>query len=179
MTTEEKFWANIDKSGPAPSHRPELGPCWIWTAGKSDTGYGEIHQGKGLPKISTHRLSWKIHFGEIPEGKRVLHKCDVRACIRPDHLWVDTQRANILDALEKGRLEPQRQTFKRLWREKWAGVRCGENIHCSKLTKEKVIKIRKMYDGKNSTTIHLAAMFGVSIASIYDVVKRRTWKHIR
>jgi hypothetical protein len=29
-TLEERFWEKVDKNGPVPAHRPELGPCWVW-----------------------------------------------------------------------------------------------------------------------------------------------------
>lgn len=170
MTIEEKFWAGVKK---------EPNGCWLWVTGKSDTGYGEMHQGAGLPKISTHRFSWELHFGRIPEGMCVLHKCDVRACVRPDHLFLGTRRDNSHDARSKGRLEPQRQTFKRLWREKWSGVRCGENIHCSKLTAEKVRIIRKLHSGKQHTLKQISEMFGISSSTVLDTVRMRTWKHIK
>lgn len=81
--------------------------CWVWTGCMSDTGYG--HTGLLWPrKMSTHRASWILHSGqEIPAGLCVLHRCDNRACVRPDHLWLGTREDNHYDMVGKGRGNPQ------------------------------------------------------------------------
>lgn len=53
--------------------------------------------------VKAHRHSWAIHFGEIPTGLWVLHRCDNRKCVRPDHLFLGTSDDNIADKLAKGR----------------------------------------------------------------------------
>ena len=74
--------------------------CWEWT-GALKKGYGQIHNGDvvdGSNKmVSVHRLSWIIHFGPIPEDKLVLHKCDNKRCINPNHLYLGTHSDNIRD----------------------------------------------------------------------------------
>jgi hypothetical protein len=54
------------------------------------------------PRLA-HRMSWEMHFGPIPEGMLVLHHCDVRRCVRPDHLFLGTARDNTRDMIAKGR----------------------------------------------------------------------------
>jgi len=77
--------------------------CLIWGGAKQD-GYGLIwYEGK---LVRTHRLAWLLSYGDIPIGMQVLHKCDNRACIRLDHLFLGTQRDNIQDAVAKGRYHP-------------------------------------------------------------------------
>ena len=92
-TLAERFWSFIVPS--------EEG-CWGWEGPLSTYGYGVLSVGH-RGEIKAHRLSWEIHNGPVPEGLCVLHKCDVRSCNRPDHLWLGTRRDNTLDMFSKGR----------------------------------------------------------------------------
>lgn len=98
MTFEERFWSKVDKTG----------ECWEWTGGRTAPGWhGRIAvdaRRKTVRKVIASRASWEIHFGPIPVGLRVLHACDNAGCVRPDHLMLGTQRANMQDAGRKGRL---------------------------------------------------------------------------
>lgn len=85
---QEKFWPKVQKTS----------TCWLWTACKTKLGYGK------LSWKQAHRVSWEIHNGAIPVGMCVCHKCDNPPCVNPDHLFLGTQKDNILDAKKKGRL---------------------------------------------------------------------------
>lgn len=75
--------------------------CWIWTGTRLSAGYGVIrHEGK---LVRAHRVSWEMNRGPIPEGKRVLHRCDVPFCVNPAHLFLGTQADNVSDMIAKGR----------------------------------------------------------------------------
>lgn len=88
-----RFWSKVNKDGPIPEAHPLLGPCWIWIPRGGAGGYGQMYvAGK---QIYAHRLSYMIHFGEIPSGMVVDHRCEVRNCVRPDHLVAATQRDNV------------------------------------------------------------------------------------
>lgn len=92
-TEEERFWSRIRKSD----------GCWEWIArSKTRSGYGRLEFG-GVRQLA-HRVSWKMHFGDIPTGLFVCHTCDNPPCVRPDHLWLGTNRDNIMDAEAKGRM---------------------------------------------------------------------------
>lgn len=82
---------------------PESG-CWMWLGSTDDKGYGRYRTRvkTSLPKL-THRLSWVFNFGEIPDGMKVCHKCDVRCCVNPNHLFLGTQKDNLRDMVRKGR----------------------------------------------------------------------------
>ena len=101
-----RFWPKVKKSD----------GCWLWTAWTDNFGYGGIKNAdfdKRLKKrfgLKAHRVSYVLHYGEIPDGLLVLHKCDVPACVRPDHLFLGTQLDNMRDRLAKGRNNP----FKKL-----------------------------------------------------------------
>lgn len=74
--------------------------CWIWTGTKFPNGYGQIRLPGGVA-TGTHRASWLVHFGEIPEGMFVCHHCDAKACINPSHLFLGTCKENLEDMYKK------------------------------------------------------------------------------
>jgi|SaaInlLV_10m_DNA_3_1039740.scaffolds.fasta_scaffold19136_2 hypothetical protein len=76
--------------------------CWLWVGSKYKNGYGWLKVfGKS---VSTHRYSYEIHNGYIPKGMEVMHSCDVRNCINPDHLSLGTHAENMRQASERGRM---------------------------------------------------------------------------
>ena len=75
--------------------------CWNWTASVRDNGYGQMQTHKKVERA--HRVSWEIHRGEIPDGMFVLHRCDNRLCVNPDHLYLGTHADNMRDITERGR----------------------------------------------------------------------------
>ena len=85
--------------------------CWIWTAGlRGKTGYGAFKMcGK---VIDSHRVSYMIHKGEIPNGMYVCHTCDNRRCVNPEHLFLGTAKDNWIDGVRKGRIRPSTNTDK-------------------------------------------------------------------
>ena len=90
----DRFWARVEKGE----------NCWEWT-GATAVGYGYLGLGRREDGIAgAHRISWQLHYGEIPPGMDVCHHCDNRKCVRPDHLFLGTRRQNMQDASRKGRL---------------------------------------------------------------------------
>ena len=76
--------------------------CWNWTAGRFERGYGAFAYGRKRPGYA-HRFSYELHCGPVPDGMVVMHKCDNKKCVNPDHLQVGTQKENINDSVNKGR----------------------------------------------------------------------------
>ena len=147
---EQRFWPKVHK-GPG---------CWIWTGGISKTGYGILAAGgKGAGNLSAHRLSYTLNKGPIPAGMLVLHSCDNRACVNPDHLRAGTHKENIQEAFDKGR--------------KTAPVSYGEDHPKSKLTQEQANFIKANPQFQHA---YLARLFGVSLNCIRGVRIGRTWK---
>lgn len=77
--------------------------CWEWQAARDRRGYGLIRFRGALHRA--HRVSWALAHGELPTAC-VLHRCDNRSCVRPEHLFLGTQGDNVRDARDKGRLRP-------------------------------------------------------------------------
>lgn len=126
--------------------------CWLWIGGIRKDGYGQITG--GYAQTAAHRISWTLFKGPIPEGKWVLHKCDIPICVNPNHLWLGTHADNVADRNAK-----KRQAH-------------GEKNASAKLTEHLVRQIRT---DKRSAQI-LAKEYGVSQSSIDAVRNRTTWR---
>lgn len=157
----ERFEANIA--------RCPMSGCWLWAAGISSRGYGEIYAwGR---HYSTHRFSWEIHYGPIPAGLHVLHRCDVPCCCNPTHLFLGTDADNKRDMITKGRhatgdrngsrTKPHRQPR-------------GERQGLAKLTTEQVISIKE----DTRTLKAIARDYGVHLSTIHNIRSGKTWTHL-
>jgi integrase len=90
-----RFWGRVNKNGPMPTVcSPAYGNCWLWTAGKTTNGYGTMSV-NNQDKNATH-VSWFLEHGRWP-AEHLLHVCDCKACIRPDHLFEGNDSANAYD----------------------------------------------------------------------------------
>lgn len=89
----ERFWSKVDKNGPIPEYRPELGPCWRWRFGRSKAGYG-TYRLRGLTEYA-HRISYELLIGPIPAGLTLDHLCRVRHCVNPAHLEAVSIQVNV------------------------------------------------------------------------------------
>jgi hypothetical protein len=158
----EKFWALVQRTD----------TCWTWKGQFRNTGYGNVNI-NGIHK-SAHRVAYQLSCGSITEGLFVLHRCDNRACVRPDHLFLGTQQDNIDDACRKGRTARGDRNSTRTKPDRHPrGVRHG--MH--KLTDDDVRSIReRSANGENRT--HLGEYFGVTARAIDFVVSRKHWKHV-
>jgi hypothetical protein len=203
---EAKFWAKVNKDGPTMPHMES--PCWLWTGGKSKSGYGSVTlNGKSF---SPHRVAWMIANGPIPHdgshhGICVCHRCDRRDCCRADHTFLGTIADNLHDMAIKGRAAKGDKHGSRLHPERMArGDRSGSRLHPerlargdthyarvypeklargeahgrSKLTATQVVEIRALRAAGGTTLKKLGAQFGVSDAAINLIIRRKKWKHV-
>lgn len=85
---EARFWSKVDKNGPIPERRPELGPCWIWKPSPSPTKYGYFALRRNSKRLNVlaHRWGYETFVGPIPEGLHIDHLCRTPACVRGTHL---------------------------------------------------------------------------------------------
>lgn len=141
----------------------DLDECWEWNGYRSAPGYGRYR----VPRshyTAAHRFAYELAHGQIPAGMFVCHACDNPACVNPLHLWVGTAADNNRDCREKGRarggtLSPCR----------------GESSPKAKLTRKQVDEIRVLR-AEGATQDSLAAQFGVSRATIWNIVHKKTWR---
>ena len=151
--------------------------CWEWTGGKKVDGYGifgSIRDKKLNNKYQTsHRMSWLIHYGEIPIGLFVCHKCDNRVCCNPDHLFLGTQKENIADMIKKHRYV-KGKIYKGI-----ESCQYGENSPFHKLTTEKVLEIRKYKETGNYSSKVLGDVYGVSGTTIDKICNGEKWAWLR
>lgn len=131
--------------------------CWLWRASTNDLGYGLFGPRRA------HRASYEFFYGEIPKGMSVLHRCDVRNCVNPEHLFLGTQADNVRDMMQKKR---HRCTPMR-----------GEANPQSKLTAKKVRQIKALKQSGVSQA-QIAKLFKVSPMTISRAVTGKAWKLI-
>ena len=128
--------------------------CWEWKGGFFSSGYARAGL-KGFSKRAS-RMVYTFLKGDIPEGLLMCHTCDNPKCVNPDHLFLGTTKDNLSDMVNKGR------SLK------------GETNYNAILTEKIVQKIRS----SSRSVEYLSKRFKVSVSTIKDVLKRRTWKHV-
>lgn len=147
----ERFWLYVDRTSDD--------QCWLWTAYERPDGYGQLRvEGRG---IVAHRVSWMLHYGPIPDGLFVCHKCDVRLCVNPNHLFLGTAADNQTDMAAKGRGR--------------GGEKRGDKNSNAKLTSHQVAEIRQLYAQGSGSCRSLAKQFGVSKSMINYIVRGLNW----
>lgn len=154
---ESRFWDKVNKSGPVAYDGLR---CWLWTRATA-AGYGVI----GITRermISTHRLSLEMALGRpIGRGLLALHRCDVKLCVRPEHLYEGTHRDNVRDAHARGRgFVPKPMP--------------GSTNPNAKLAEADIRAIRTSQE-KN---IDLARRYGVSGPLISYIRSRKAWASV-
>ena len=142
--------------------------CWLWQVHIPKLGYGAFRFDPKCPRsIGAHRASWILFRGTIPDGSFVCHKCDVRHCVNPDHLFLGDAFANMRDAAAKGRMD---------WKPGAAPRRLprGELHSQAKVTEHQVRAIR----ASKASGIVLAKFYNITPKQISRIRRRETWTHI-
>lgn len=150
----DSFWSKVRRF-----KRP--GSCWVWTGGMDSDGYGSFHIPDG-GTIGAHKYSYMLaHPGEvIKEGICILHSCDNRPCVNPEHMFLGTNLDNIKDKVFKGR-----------------GIGGGGTCHGNaKITWAKVNNIRATYSGKYGEFKSLCKRYNIKKSHLRSILSFRTWK---
>lgn len=158
----DRFWEKVDKNGPVPAHKPELGRCYVWTGGKTVFGHGVMIFGVEVFGKRTfkgaHVVAYFLAFGHWPEGE-LRHLCDNPACVKvavddvgPAHILEGTHAENMADAKQKRRMK--------------AGGR--------KLSLDDIHAIRS----SNEKATVLARRFGVHYRTIASIRTGASWRDV-
>lgn len=132
-----------------------LSTCVLWDRGLNTAGYGSFRlRGK---TVMAHRFAWEKSFGPIPDGMCVLHKCDIRRCVNPEHLFLGTPADNTADMIAKGR--------KRF-------AIGSQRSKC--LVEDDILVIR----ASKLSQYALAKQFNVSQPNINAIRTGKTWRHV-
>lgn len=130
--------------------------CWNWTGSKCTKGYGMIFFRR---RFASHRLSYLLFVGKIPDGMFVCHHCDNPSCVNPAHLFLGTAKDNIQDAIKKNRL-------------------CiGERNHMTVLSNKQVKQIFSLAQSGLSQT-KIAEKFGVGQPHISKILNNKRRKYV-
>lgn len=166
----ERFWIKVNFDGPIAPHMDD--PCWIWIAARDRGGYGlfqvKLADGRFVSELA-HRVARAITHGAL-SPLNTCHRCDVRSCVRPSHLWEGTDAENLADRDAKGRqargsaVVPETRPR-------------GSAHYETHLTEEIVRSIRvRVAAGGNQSAIGRA--LGIDQSTVNCIVKRRTWRHV-
>lgn len=141
--------------------------CWLWDGSFRSVGYGVMFlNGK---HVAAHRASYSAFKEDPPEGLFVCHRCDVTACVNPDHLFLGTHLDNMEDAKKKGRFRSG-PTGK-------PGM-TGEQHPQAKLTTEQVVSIQRALATKEPIS-HIARRHNISRPNIYLIKDGKAWAHLQ
>ena len=159
-TQSFRFWSAI---AICPHGAPCADCCWRWQGLHSRQGYGRTRyvlwiQQDRVEEVYVHRVAWVLTQGQgIPVGWSVCHRCDVRDCCNPAHLWLGTHQENRADGTTKGRR-----------------LRGAVQSHPVKLTEATV---RALWAGHlaGQKQRQLAATYGISQVMVCQIVNGRAW----
>lgn len=150
-SVDVRFWGHVQKQ--------EGDGCWLWDGATYHDGYGAFGLTPHMMRRA-HRMAWELTHGPIPAGLVVCHRCDVRLCCRPDHLFLGTVKENQQDMATKGRSTK------------------GEKNRAAKLTDAQVRALRLEYAQGGITMYRLAKNHGLNNQHVWKIVRRLLWRNL-
>ena len=149
VPAENRFWAKVDRRGP--------GECWTWKAKVSVWGYGRFwFDGK---TVQAHRFAVATTGMAVPAHFDVLHSCDNKLCVNPNHLRIGTHQENMDDGVARGSFP------------------FGERNHNAKMTETVALEIIRL--GRAGVSmIEIADRVGVCRSSAYQVLTGQQWRRV-
>lgn len=157
VALHERFWSKVDRNGPIV--HPDMGQCWKWTAQHDIAGYAKFGIGRSTRKNwGAHRVAFALTHGFVSQ-LHVLHKCDNRGCVNPEHLFEGTHADNMRDKTEKGR------------------VPHGVHHYMAKLDANQVRDIRILLTNGQALA-SIGKQFGVDADTIRNIKDGKTWKRV-
>jgi predicted XRE-type DNA-binding protein len=149
----ERFAAKVGKQ--------DKDGCIPWLGSRLPKGYGAIKVPKQRRQEYAHRLAWRIHHGDIPDGVQVLHRCDHPWCVNVDHLFLGSQADNMADMKAKSR-----------------STIGGRNPNVRLLATD-VVKIKAMLRTGAFSQREIGLIFGVAQVTINKIATGKTWAHVK
>lgn len=146
-----RFWSKVAQ--------PNENGCRLWLAAKMPDGAGQFST---VDTNIAYRVSWRLTYGPIPVDKQINHRCDIRPCIEPTHLWLGTQAENLADMAAKGR------------RRGIPGIGGEDNV-TAKINWQIVREIRILRERDGVALYKLAARFGISKSQVHNIVTYKQW----
>lgn len=151
----ERFWEKVARAAP--------NECWEWSGCRSPKNYGLMSVGSKTDGSRhtrfAHRISYELHYGPIPAGMSVCHKCDNPPCVNPAHLFLGSHQVNMHDMTQKGRATK------------------GNKNPQARLTADQVRAIRAQAED-GDTHAEIAARFSINRSTVSMIVNRKRWGHI-
>lgn len=150
---ERRFWNNVEIIEDKDS-------CWLWKGKLLSTGYARFSI--SYREFKAHRIAYLLEYGCFDGKLLVLHRCDIRHCVRPSHLFLGDAKLNASDRTQKGR-----------------GVRVvGASHPFSKFTPNQILFMRKKRREGTMTQKDLVRYFGVSKSTISYAVRGISYDNV-
>jgi hypothetical protein len=152
--------------------------CWLWLGSINNAGYARFKMGdKSIP---AHRAVLGLGGGDEDGALHVCHRCDVRCCVNPAHLFLGTHQDNMADRKAKGRnrlcgasgdRNGTRTHPERIFRP------IGEDSPLATLDNARVAAIKERI-GRGLMNSVIAKEFGVDPSTISNIKHGKTWSHV-